>query len=365
MGTATLDITVNHRLATPLHAQISEQIRRMIESQELTPGEPLPTSNELCARLNINYRTAHRAMATLAREGYVTRQARRGTVVRGVPVRNVIAIFAWMELFGPRTSYEYYRLIMEHLGRQLEAHERSYRIYLGSENSGTRSTACADLLQHLSSGALAGVLVLNAFPQAQQLISDSRTTRSTLISLSGGVDLDYSIHADFPGYVRAAAEYLRSQGRRRIGVIYNSSSPSFPNAGVVHQILRDTLGGEPAEQEHVVGRIETEQGGYEAASRLPLDRLDGLIVQDDIMALGVDRRLREINVSVPGRLMVATFWSHGSRLRLALPFVRFEHDVEEQARQAVRMLQDVSAGRRIERRHIRLCPTLRAGRDSA
>src|SRR5688572_9591849 len=107
-----LNITIDQASAIPLYGQICEQIRRKVETRQLVPGTLLPTSHELCARLKVNYKTAHQAMATLAKEGYVTRQARRGTVVKGIPRRGVVGIYSFPDYFSEDKKHEYYRLIM-------------------------------------------------------------------------------------------------------------------------------------------------------------------------------------------------------------------------------------------------------------
>jgi|GEM_PF-4747621 len=186
-----LTITVDQRSAVPLYEQICQQIRQKIESRQLMPGTSLPTNHQLRDRLRVNYKTAQLAMATLAKEGYVTRQARRGTIVKGVPRRGVVAIYLWIELFGHETKNEYYRLLTGHLGRQLEKHARVHRMYLGSGAADTPNTAYEDLLRHLTGGSLCGALLVNPPPNVQELIGHARTARVPMVSLFGGDVADY------------------------------------------------------------------------------------------------------------------------------------------------------------------------------
>ena len=148
-----------------------------------------------------------------------------------------------------------------------------------------------------------------------------------------------------------------------MGIVFNSSSFSLGEPGVVARILEEC--GCPAHPSWVVGRVETEEGGYEAASVVPFSELDSLIVEDDLMALGVDKRLREMHISIPGDLKVVTFWNRGSRLRLTLPFERFETDVEEQARVSLQMVQDAIKGQRIAEPHVKIVPVLDTGRTAS
>lgn len=364
MTSTELDITIDARSAVPLYEQICQQIRQKIESKQLAPGMALPTNHELCARLRINYKTAQQAMATLAQEGYVTRQARRGTVVKGIP-RRVVGIYAHFDLLREDGKHEYYRLITGHLIRLLESHGRIHRLYLGSATPQAPNAASEDLLRHLTGGTLCGVLLVNAPPQLEKLIQQSRSLRVPVIALSAGcAAAEYSAQSDLVGMVRVVAAHLHAQGCRRVGVIFNRDSAAFRQAGMgpdqIAQILQEN--NLSSQASWIVGRPETEQGGYDAAASLHLKELDGLIVEDDVMALGVDRRLSELGIDVPGDLMVATYWNHGSRLRLTLPFERFELDVAEQAHVGLQLMQDAIHGRRIAQPHVKILPTLSGAR---
>lgn len=364
MSDRELNLILDQRSAVPLYEQICQQIRQKIERRQLRPGTLLPTTQQLRSSLQVNGKTAQQAMATLAKEGYVTRQSRRGTVVKGIPVRGVVAIYSYVALFGPEGNHEFYRLITSHLSNQLEALGRVHRMYLGNETPDTTNTAADDLLRHLSSGALAGVMLVNTpHQQLDQLVQIGREKRVPVVALSGYGNVDYSVRADIAGYVRAAAEYLRQRGRQRVGVIYNSSSRAFSDPAIIPAILRES--GFEANPSRIIGRIATEPGGYEAASAMPLNQIDGLIVQDDVMATGVDRRLREMNVRVPDDLLAVTLWNRGSRLRLSLPFDRFEADINRQVELALGLMQDAINGRRIVERHLKIVPNMSAAQPQA
>ncbi len=362
MAENELDIVVQQDSTVPLYEQICEQIRQKIESRQLPPGAQLPTSHELCARLQINYKTAHQAMATLAKEGYVTRQARRGTVVKGIPRRGVVAIYSFPDYFSLDGKHEYYRLIMGHLGRLLENHGRVHRQYLGSDTPETPNLACDDLLKHLVGGMLCGVLLVKPPQNMEELVAQGRALHVPVVALlHSGLTVDYSVSVDFLGFVRSAAQHLYQQGSRRIGVIFNSPSYAFRDLGLVAESFEQS--GCTAKSSWMIGHAGTEEGGYEAAVNMPLAELDGLIIKDDVMALGVERRLRELNVNVPRDLKVATFWNRGSRLSLTLPFERFEMDVERLASLGLQLMQDVASGQRITEPHLKISPIHQSSRQ--
>jgi len=345
-----LNITLNQRSAVPLYEQICQQIRSKIESRELKAGTPLPTSHEFCERLQVSYTTAHQAMATLAKEGYVSRMARRGTVVKGVPARGVVGIYSWMESLERHDGY--YRVVNRSLSRLLELQERNFRMYMGSESPRTPNLACDDLIRHVGSGALCGVVLTLDFPRMEELAEAARASHTPMVSLLMEHNVGYSVVPDLEDFVCQAAGLLRERGRRRVGVIYNQFTESGMDGDRISRILREE--GYGMEPHWLVGGEDTEEGGYQAAGRLPAGEMDGLIVMDDVMAMGVDRRLLEWGARVPEELTGCTFWNHGSRLRLALPFERFELDVQGQARMAMDLLQEAIGGRRISEPHRKL-----------
>jgi len=60
----------------PLYVQLEQQIRLLIRSGRLAPGDPMPTVRQLAVDQRINYNTAARVYRDLQREGAL--QLRRG-----------------------------------------------------------------------------------------------------------------------------------------------------------------------------------------------------------------------------------------------------------------------------------------------
>jgi molybdate-binding protein/DNA-binding transcriptional regulator YhcF (GntR family) len=78
-----LDISIRIRTDIPLYKQIIEQIKQMIASYQLLPGEQVPTVRQLARRLDINPATVARAYQELGQEGILAASRRRGTIVMG------------------------------------------------------------------------------------------------------------------------------------------------------------------------------------------------------------------------------------------------------------------------------------------
>ena len=65
----------------PLYYQIKQALLQQIQSGEIGPGDALPSERELEERYVVSRITVRRALSELATEGYISRQAGRGTFV--------------------------------------------------------------------------------------------------------------------------------------------------------------------------------------------------------------------------------------------------------------------------------------------
>ncbi len=74
-------IKLSQRSPLPFYQQIVDQIRALIVSGHLRPGQPLPSIRQLAAELAVSVITVKRAYLELEREGLITTRQGRGTFV--------------------------------------------------------------------------------------------------------------------------------------------------------------------------------------------------------------------------------------------------------------------------------------------
>src|SRR5437870_326601 len=67
----------------PIYVQIVQQIKRLVASGRLAPGEELPPIRVLAERLVVNANTVARAYRELAADGVLTNRRTAGTYVAG------------------------------------------------------------------------------------------------------------------------------------------------------------------------------------------------------------------------------------------------------------------------------------------
>jgi len=72
--------------AVPIYAQVVEQVRALVASRALRPGDQLPSVRELAATLRVNRNTAAKAYQMLEADGVIeTRQGQGCYIADGAP----------------------------------------------------------------------------------------------------------------------------------------------------------------------------------------------------------------------------------------------------------------------------------------
>lgn len=76
-----MKITVDLTEHVPIYIQLMNQVKHMIATGELKPGDQLPTVRQLAADLRINFNTVARAYRLLDEESIISTQHGRGTFI--------------------------------------------------------------------------------------------------------------------------------------------------------------------------------------------------------------------------------------------------------------------------------------------
>lgn len=73
--------SVDEHSPIPLYQQVRIDLLNMIQSEQLQPGDMLPTENDLAQAYGVSRQTVRQAVGALAREGLLERTPGRGTTV--------------------------------------------------------------------------------------------------------------------------------------------------------------------------------------------------------------------------------------------------------------------------------------------
>jgi GntR family transcriptional regulator len=91
-------------MSTPLHTQVSDELRGEILRGELPPGSTIPSEAHLCARFDASRGTIRRAVATLRHEGLVGGGQGRPPTVRdsavAQPFETFLSFTSWARQVG-------------------------------------------------------------------------------------------------------------------------------------------------------------------------------------------------------------------------------------------------------------------------
>ena len=72
-------VTINYKDGRPFYEQVKEDLRRLVVSGVLRPGDKLPSVRELAGQLAINPNTIQRAYRELEAEGYIVSVPGKGS----------------------------------------------------------------------------------------------------------------------------------------------------------------------------------------------------------------------------------------------------------------------------------------------
>ena len=82
-----MQIELDFRSGIPIYIQIVEQIKHLVDTGELKPGDQLPTVRQMATDIRVNFNTIARGYRILDEAGFISTQHGRGTYILG-PVEN-------------------------------------------------------------------------------------------------------------------------------------------------------------------------------------------------------------------------------------------------------------------------------------
>lgn len=75
----SLKVNLDFGSGVPIYVQIVDQVKALLSSGELNPGDQLPTVRQLASELRVNFNTIARAYRLLDEAGLISTQRGRGT----------------------------------------------------------------------------------------------------------------------------------------------------------------------------------------------------------------------------------------------------------------------------------------------
>lgn len=78
-------------MSQPMHKIIENYVKELITSQDLKPGDLIPSEKQLCEKFNVTRMTARAALTSLVKDGYIIRRRGIGSTVLGSKIYDNIS----------------------------------------------------------------------------------------------------------------------------------------------------------------------------------------------------------------------------------------------------------------------------------
>ncbi len=287
----------------PLHQQLWEHYRQLIQMGHLPVGSRLPTEMVLMERHQVSRGTVRQAMRSLSEAGLIRRETKNGTVVSTPPQKTVSAGRIIGVVF-PETRDAFCLDIMK--GVQVACRDRGYHVAFGYSHHSSELER-AEVMQ-MRDARFGGVLVLphdNA-----TLFSELWRSGYPFVCVDQAfedVPCDF-VGVDNVGASFGATEHLIRLGHRRIAFLHqNLELPQAPSTvRDRHRGYRNALAayGVPVEPAWTVA-VDQDSSYVDFLRRV--ERPSAVVAVNDNTAL----RLRDVairsSMSVPGDLAIVGF----------------------------------------------------------
>jgi len=364
-----LDKPVNAQL--PKYQVLADQLRAQIQSQELNPGDRLPTFAEMRAKFNVTSITVERVYGVLEQEGLIERQPRRGLFV-AQQKRVLTGNIGFIRSFGFQSTQEPFTVHLNQ-GIQRTATRQQQRLISVETALGWKAT---DLIKNVDG------LLLSGHPDStNREIVRMKPAHMPCVSLLVVADGMTSVVMDDYGAAKIAVEHLLENGHRRIACLMQETRN-------ISHILRDRVAGYEDAMEHagieiksgwehladakqVVQARQTHlQWGREQMSLwLKSDwrklKCTAILAQNDHVAIGAMQVLQEAGINVPGEVSMMGF--DGTELcdHVTPCLNSVQLPLEQMGVKAMELLMDQIQSGRAEEQIIMLPAKLRTGNSVA
>lgn len=231
---------------TPLYLQIVEQIEEAVRTDSLQEGQTLWSARKIASHHHISYQTAERALAELARRGWVLRSVAGGTVIRKRPERSVrrqvthrvIALIQCWEIGGLKPTYTMAEMEMLLAAAQtLSASLWGFVSFSPGSGDIPGGFSVAKLAEWCRQVKFDGALVFGNMPTRGLEWLDQQGVPVVLADSEPDSPLARVVHDNYGG-MRAAVEHLIALGHTRIAFLRGDRPYHY---GVRQQAYLDCL----------------------------------------------------------------------------------------------------------------------------
>lgn len=354
------EIRLDHSSFISLHAQLHNQLRRLILSERWRNGERIPTETQLSRHLDISRTTVRIALQRIEVEGLIERTAGRGTFVRCQPQHQLAN-----RSIGYLTC-SFHNEIHTNILNSAQTELRSAGYQVIFSNSQDRDDE-ARILRQLLEDKVAGLMLwANAKPTAdtRSILLEYEARKIPIVFLDrpvAGIRADYVASDNFGG-AYALVRHLIDLGHRHIVPLMPNIDDLQPvnerHRGYVRAIEERGIAAyppwkinPPARHEfhetdiyHLVGphsQLITEQvmrlvneGPHNYGGEPPT----AIFCINDILAIITISALQKIGYQAPDKISIVGFDDIGMASHIGVPLTTVSQNAYELGKVASRML---------------------------
>lgn len=286
--------------------RIVEDLAAQITRGEIAPGEPLPSYTELARRYGVSMITVSRAANELKSRGLAESRRRVGLFALTPPppaltgTRQLAAIL-------PDVTNPFIAMMMR--GLLEEAGRRDYRVTV--MDSGRESEREGDIAEDLLRGGCAGAIVVSIGPSAAPTPPLARLAAAGVPLVYANYIADETVDCVYCDDFKSkflATRHLLDLGRRRLAYVASDwpAMEYYSRRGLEGFRAALAAGGLDPDEAGLILQAEPgeERPLAALAARLLALRgqFDGLVVFNDLMAMGLMSELLNAGVAIPEEL---------------------------------------------------------------
>ena len=346
-----------------------------LEARAIGGGCKLPTVLELCGKLDVAKATVNSALDELQDEGILRRRRGSGIYVSEQIDQKCIALVFGKNIFSTNQS-PFCSMVLERSRERAASHDETFSFFFDIPLAGGEQTypVHLDLADAFERNRLHGVLLVSW--RSLEQVGWLKAQGVPVVTLTASPMGSNCVGPDYSALVRMGARALAGQGCRRIGLI--SALDLLGDGKLQTAVFREELtelglpehDGQiwlhPDTETSEMSQMSHEEQGYWALMKLlETDRnaLDGVVINDDMMARGALAAARKLGLTVGSELKIAT---HANKGALTLTgheshITRLEVDPDKLVEAMFGILERLMAGGKSSRKPHLIYPELRIG----
>jgi DNA-binding LacI/PurR family transcriptional regulator len=331
-----------------MYHQLRQDLLARIRRGEFSPGDLLPSENQLCDRYGVSVTTARRALLELVKEGVVYRKAGIGTMV-APKVRKIRLAFLSIDYKGDawRRTPSALGEIVAGLGE--ECWQRNAALSMTGVEGNEAVTYLRGLVEDRG---VDGVLLRTADDIDEELLEVLEGAGMPYVVVKRHVPgrrMNCVVSDDVRG-ATIATNHLLDLGHRRIGFVYAKPHITFSQERLAgYRAALDERGIEPDAGLVRQQPYFTMEEGYRAVKDL-LERSsppEAIFVASDTMALGAYQAIGDLGLKVPDDLSVVGYDDISPAAVLQPPLTTVRTSYYDFGRLAAQLLLDIIEGREV------------------